>query len=110
MKLHIKRNKKSIAYISLVWLRHNGHLEIEYLRVEKEFRGQGLASKLLEKAKKIALEKETVLVGLIDPHPDSSLTYEQEKQWMERRGFKQVKRYDFGGHYKRVMVFNQEEK
>lgn len=78
MKLHIKKNNKSAAWISLKNLKHNGHIEIEYLRVEKDFRGNGYATELIERAKKIALKKDTTLVGLVDPHPDSSLTKEQE--------------------------------
>ncbi len=104
MKIHIRRNKKSVAWISLVPVKWNGHLEIEYLRVQKEYRGNGFATKLILKAKEEA--KDTVLVGLIDPHPDSSMTYEQEREWLIRLGFIEKVKYDFGDCKKRVMLFN----
>ena len=104
MKIHIRRNKKSIAYISLIPIKWNGHLEIEYLRVEKEYRGKGFATRLIGMAKKKA--KDNALVGLIDPHPDSSMTYEQERDWLIRLGFKEQAKYDFGDCKKRVMLFN----
>lgn len=104
MKIHIRRNGKSIAYISLMPVQHNGHLEIEYLFVEKEFRGNGFATQLIDKAKEKA--KNTVLVGLIDPHPDSSMSYEQECEWLRRNGFIQKSKYDFGDCKKTVMLFN----
>ena len=103
MKIHIRKKNKSVAYIKLTNIRYTGHLEIEYLYVDSEHRGNGYATKLIEKAKL----KSNVLVGLIEPQSDSSLTYEQEKTWLERKGFKEVKRYDFGNCIKKVMMFRK---
>lgn len=102
MKLQIKRNKRIVAYIILTKLHHNGHTEIEYLHTDPEFRGQGLASKLIKMAKK---KTKGTIVGFIEPHPDSPITREQEEAWLVRIGFRKQKKYDFGSCFKTAMVF-----
>lgn len=102
MKIHIRRKGKSVAWISLIGCL--GGIEIEFLKVQKEYWGNGFATELIKRAKKISGERN--LVGLIEPIKDSSLDYDQKKQWLIRQGFKEVKKYDFGDCIKRVMVFN----
>jgi len=102
MKIYIKRNGKLVAYISLV--RCLGGTEIEFLKVDKEYWGKGFATELLNKAKKVAGENN--LVALIEPIKDSSLNYEQKKEWLIRNGFKKVAKYNLGDCIKSVMVYN----
>jgi N-acetylglutamate synthase-like GNAT family acetyltransferase len=103
MKIVIIKNKTIIAQATLVKVKCNGHYEIEYMSVTKEFRGNGFATKLLNKIKN---RIKTPIVALIEPHPDSSMNYTQEKEWLERHGFKEVKKYWFGDCYKKVMLYN----
>lgn len=104
MRIEIKKKGNVVAWVSLINTKINGHIEIEYIKVEKEFRGLGLASKLLNKAKKIAAN--TTLVAFIDPHPDSSMTYNEELNWFKRHGFVEKNKYDFGDCKKNVVVYS----
>lgn len=83
--------------------------EIEYLLVEPAYRGNGIASELLERAKAYAVKKELVLIGYLEPV--GSLDQSQMKSWLVKHGFKHGW-YDFTnsfrrGSNKRVMIFNE---
>ncbi len=104
-KFEIKRNNKVVAYLKLSGLKYQGktkfdYQEIDYLWVEPEYRGKGLATKLLLKAKSIG----TGLVCFVDPNPNSGLTYEQEKTWLIRNDFKEEK-FDINYKIRKVMAF-----
>jgi ribosomal protein S18 acetylase RimI-like enzyme len=104
MRLKSYRNKVVVANLTLKKLK-NGDVELEYLWVEPKYRKQGIASKLLKSAISMANKKMVGLVAFIEPHKESSLTYDQEVEWLRRNGFKKIKRYDFGRVYKPVMYY-----
>jgi ribosomal protein S18 acetylase RimI-like enzyme len=113
MKIQIKEKSNVIAYIELSTIKYNiehkmNYREIEYLWVDELHRGSGNATKLLKRAIKLGNN----LVGLIDPHPKSSLTEEQEMQWLKKYGFTYTKRFDLGKYSgkKNVMVLKINEK
>jgi GNAT superfamily N-acetyltransferase len=103
MKVSIQRNGKQAAVIILN--RDGGSIEIDYLKVEPEFRGKGFATVLLNKAKVFAARHGLELFGFVDPTRDSGLHYEQEIAWLKRHGFKS-RWHDYGGYRKRVMAFH----
>lgn len=88
------------GYIELKEL-HNGDLEIEYIMVNENHRGEGVSNKLLDMAMDLGVN----LVAYIEPHPKSSLTYEDEVKWLCRRGFVSVNDYNFGDCIRDVMFW-----
>ena len=103
MKIHVKRDKKSVGWIQLKPLHHNGDIEIEYLYVHPAHRNQKIGTQLINRAKKIAAG--TNLVGFVEPHPDSPITHEQEINWLEKLGFKALHCYNFGDCEKSAVIF-----
>lgn len=87
-----------------------GDWEIEYLKIESEYRGLGLATKLLNRAKRVAKRDNCNLVGFIDPAPNG-LTKEQETEWLKRHGFEMQARYNLGDStspiYREVMIWRK---
>jgi predicted GNAT family N-acyltransferase len=62
---------------------------IHRINVPKEFRGQGHARELMRQIIKDAdRENVTLTLGI---SPSDGLTFEQLRQWYERRGFKRVR-------------------
>lgn len=105
MKLKIKRSGIIASQLTLTKLK-NGNYEIEYVSTLREYRGNGFAGRLIEKAKKFADKELTSLVAFIEPHPASSLDYTQEVDWFIRKGFIRVKKYYFDeGCIKPVMLY-----
>ena len=88
MQIQIKRNGHTASMITVVQC--NGDYEIKYIKTELAFRGQGLASQLLEKAK----SRFPVLVAFLDDD-GTGLTVEQMEAWYKRHGFKK-RRYELG--------------
>lgn len=91
MKLYVYRNKGKVAYCQLLQTRF-GDYEIAYMRVDPEFRGKGLATQLLIRAKRIAENQGVDLVAFLDPD-GTGLTEQEEREWLKRHGFKRGK-YD----------------
>ena len=102
MKFQVKRNGSVASEITIKFLPSGDH-EIAYIRTAMEYRGQGLASKLIEKAKL----KYPVLVAFLDDD-GTGLTVEQMEAWYKRHGFKRT-RYDLGRlwdrHIKTIMYW-----
>ena len=108
MKILKKINGVLAGELILKKLWHN-EWEIEYLTVQENYRGKGIATELLKKAKSHAVKKGLVLIGFIEP--TGTLDHEQMKSWLKRHGFTHGW-YDFTnsfthGHSKRVMIFNE---
>lgn len=96
---------KTVGFLELSFLK-NGDLEILYLWVSPEHRGNGFATRLLKRAIKVAKSKNKYLVAFVEPHKDSSLTYAQELEWLKRHGFSSQSRYQFGErNFKPVMIY-----
>ena len=90
MKIQVKRSGVVASEITITRVsRYLDEYEIKYLKTAPEYRGQGLASSLIEKAK----SKFSPLVALLDGD-GSGLSYEQMEAWYLRRGFKRA-RYKF---------------
>ena len=106
MQISVKRNGTAVSTMDLKKL-HNGDIEIEYMNTLPEYRNQGFASLLLNKAKRIAEKSNTILVAFVEPNKSGGLTFQQETEWLERNGFKHLKRYDFGGYFKPVMIYHK---
>ena len=87
MDLKVVKNKEVIAKMTLT--RSWGDMEIAYVWVKPEHRGNGLASKLMKRAQ----AKFNSLVALVDPD-GSGLSHDQIEAWNKRHGFKKCK-YDF---------------
>lgn len=103
MKFKITRNKATVASLDLKHL-GGGDVEIAYVVTAAEHRGNGYATTLLQRAIAYAKACEWTLVAVIAPERTSSLTYQQECDWLARYGFKHKARYDFGGYSKPVMI------
>lgn len=101
----VTRNKSVIASLDLKHL-GCGDVEIAYVQVAPEHRGQKHATTLLKRAITYAKACEWTLVAVIAPERNSGLTFEQEHDWFRRHGFKPMARYDFGGYRKPVMILN----
>ena len=89
--------------------------EIQMLKVNPLHRGKGIASELLELSKAHARKRGLVLVGLVWPDSDGSMTHDQISQWLKRHGFK-FGWYDFNearhrtwvhSNKKRVWIYNE---
>lgn len=91
MKLQIKRKGIVASEITITRVsRYLDEHEIKYIRTHKDYRGQGLASKLLDRAR----AKYSPLVAFLDDD-GSGLNYDQMEAWYKRHGFKKT-RYKFG--------------
>lgn len=104
MKINIQKNSKVVAWISLQPC-FGGNIEIEFIKVDKDYYSSGLATILLNRAKNKFKDTDKCLVAFIEHIKDSSLDYEQKEQWLIRHGFKKQKRYFFGDCYKDVMIY-----
>lgn len=92
MIFYAQRNKQKVGSCQL-WQTTSGDYEIAYMKVEPAYRGQRIASQLLNRAKTVAERAGVDLVAFLDPD-GTGLTAEQERQWLKRHGFKYLKRYD----------------
>ncbi len=106
MQLSITRDGKIVSTLDLKKLK-NGDIELEYLRTLPEYRTRGCASVLLKKAKMIADKSNKSLIAFVEPDKSGGLTFQQEIEWLTRNGFQHVKRYDFGGYFKPVMIYHK---
>jgi len=118
MILKAQRNKREVAYCKLLQTTC-GDWEIAYMHVDPDYRGQRIASQLLQRAKAIAERDGVDLVGFLDPD-GTGLTKEQETEWLKRHGFTSLKRYDLSNdrpstfsayirrkpNYKPVMIYS----
>ena len=106
MRIKIQRDGKEVAYIILKYI--HAEIEIEYLHTDPMYRGKGFATSLLNKAKAMSDRMKRPLIGFVDPDKSGGLTHEQEEKWLIKHGFIKIKKYDFGGYYKPVMMYNSQ--
>lgn len=92
MILWAHRNGEKVGYCRLLQT-HYGDLEIDYLKVEPDYRGQGIATSLLNRAKQVAEREQVWLVGFLDPD-GTGLTEAEERAWLMRHGFRRETGYD----------------
>ena len=104
MDLKVQRDGKIVSTMTLKRLK-NGDIDIEYVKTDPMYRGQGLSSSLLKKAMTMADKMGVSLVAFIEPDKSGGLTFDQEEQWLARYGFVKV-RYDYGGYFKPVMIYS----
>ena len=95
MKLQIKRDGVTASEITISKIKYWGDYEIKYIRTEPTYRGLGLASTLLDRAK----AKFPSLVAFLEDD-GTGLTVDQMTAWYKRKGFKRRK-YSFGAPWNR---------
>ena len=103
MILYSVRNKQRVGYCRLRQTT-SGDLEIAYMKVDPDWRGRGLATTLLNRAKAQAQKADVDLVAFLDPD-GTGLTVSEEVDWLKRHGFKHRRWYDLSDT--RITTFSQ---
>jgi len=102
MILRVKRQKKNVAYCQLLQT-NVGDLEISYIHVDPEYRGQGIATQMLKRAQELAKRQQVDLVAFVDPD-GTGLTVDEENDWLKRHGFKHRRSYDLSPNRPRTFL------
>lgn len=93
-----------VGTLSLTKLK-TGEIEIEYLWVHPNFRGNGIASRMKKRAMDVARKQGRSIVSFINPD-HSGMNEEQLKEWNKRLGFKPC-RFEFdAGFPKKAMIWH----
>src|SRR3954464_4664780 len=105
MIIRAQKDRKNVGFLELTSLK-NGDLEIAYIWVSPDHRGNKFASKMLKQAITAAKKQNKNLVAYVEPHKDSSLNFEQEISWLTKYGFSLKSKYKFGErNLKPVMMY-----